>query len=47
MAEAKERIVLVTGGSGLVGHALKQMVSSEEADNGTWIFLSSKDADLS
>lgn len=47
MAEAKERIVLVTGGSGLVGHALKQTVSSEEADNGTWIFLSSKDADLS
>lgn len=43
----KPQRVLVTGGTGLVGRAIKQVVSdgggrpSEE-----WIFVSSKDADL-
>ena len=34
--------VLVTGGSGLVGHALQKVVGQAE----NWIFLSSKDGDL-
>ncbi|XP_062900669.1 GDP-L-fucose synthase [Mobula hypostoma] len=39
--------VLVTGGSGLVGRALQQLVSEgEELPGEKWIFLSSADADL-
>ncbi|XP_072911172.1 GDP-L-fucose synthase-like [Hemitrygon akajei] len=41
------RRVLVTGGSGLVGHALQQVVSEgKELASEEWIFLSSADADL-
>ena len=46
MAEHKR--ILVTGGTGLVGKALEEIVASTEekrADE-TWIFLSSKDGDL-
>ncbi|MCL4136300.1 UNVERIFIED_CONTAM: hypothetical protein GTU68_047867 [Idotea baltica] len=39
-------VVLVTGGSGLVGQAIKTHVASENKANEKWIFLSSKDADL-
>jgi GDP-L-fucose synthase len=41
-------IVLVTGGSGLVGQAIKEFVQEEKnkKDGETWIFLSSKEADL-
>jgi len=44
---AHRKVVLVTGGSGLVGRALKDVVkeSDTEGDN-VWIFLSSEDADL-
>src|SRR5579871_6647945 len=45
--------VLVTGGSGLVGSALKNIVESKQPtkteaglQGSTWIFVSSKDADL-
>lgn len=38
--------VLVTGGSGLVGRAIQTVVNAENRDSETWIFLSSKDADL-
>jgi len=37
--------VLVTGSSGLVGHGIQKIVKDNKED-GTWIFLSSKDADL-
>lgn len=41
------RTILVTGGSGLVGKAIEQIVNSEEKrENETWIFASSKDVDL-
>lgn len=47
-----EKIVLVTGGSGLVGRAVQHVLETEKdprfgkrADE-TWIFLSSKDGDL-
>lgn len=38
--------VLVTGGSGLVGQAIKSYVANNTKDDETWIFLSSKDGDL-
>ena len=38
---------LVTGGSGLVGSAIKAIVEKgEKVDGETWVFLSSKDGDL-
>jgi frataxin-like iron-binding protein CyaY len=41
-------VVLVTGGSGLVGQAIKEFVEEDgnKKDGETWIFLSSKEADL-
>ena len=40
-------IVLVTGGSGLVGQAIKSYVSNNHKENNeTWIYLSSNDGDL-
>jgi len=45
MAEPKR--ILVTGGSGLVGQAIKYVVENDERrDDEEWIFASSKDADL-
>ena len=35
-------VVLVTGGSGLVGSGIKTVVEEEGRLNETWIFLSSK-----
>lgn len=49
MADAAGRTcVLVTGGSGLVGRAIERVVKEEGAarQGEEWIFLSSKDADL-
>lgn len=45
-------VILVTGGSGLVGQAIKAVVEQEcpnasvDNDKENWIFCSSKDADL-
>lgn len=41
-----ERIVLVTGGSGLVGKAIEEIVK-DKPENEMWYFVSSKEADLS
>ncbi|KAG5667977.1 hypothetical protein PVAND_015935 [Polypedilum vanderplanki] len=38
--------VLVTGGSGLVGSAIKNVINEESPADEVWIFCSSKDADL-
>ncbi|KAL4703019.1 hypothetical protein ACJJTC_019237 [Scirpophaga incertulas] len=49
---ATNNIVLVTGGTGLVGQAIKTIVDKEKSinskciSNETWIFCGSKDADL-
>jgi len=46
-ADENRKLVLVTGGSGLVGQAVRMMVeedANEKKEN--WIFLSSKDGDL-
>lgn len=40
-------IVMVTGGSGLVGQAIKDFIEAgNKAPNEEWVFLSSKDGDL-
>ena len=40
--------VIVTGGSGLVGQAIRKIIETEEKrDDEEWVFLSSKDGDLS
>ena len=40
-------VVMVTGGSGLVGDAIRAYIEESEAKtNETWIYLSSKDGDL-
>lgn len=46
MSNNKEKIILVTGGSGLVGKAIETVVKTESFANEKWIFVSSKDADL-
>ncbi|CAH1250097.1 GDP-L-fucose synthase-like [Branchiostoma lanceolatum] len=38
--------VLVTGGSGLVGQAIRRVVEEHPSEEEEWIFVSSKDADL-
>jgi hypothetical protein len=43
----KRECIMVTGGSGIVGSALKEFVQNSEAEKvRKWIFLSSKDGDL-
>ncbi|CAI9737001.1 GDP-L-fucose synthase-like [Octopus vulgaris] len=47
MTSSEKKVILVTGGSGLVGQAIKTVVNDKEKEpNEQWIFLSSKDADL-
>lgn len=47
--EMKPMRVLVTGGSGLVGKAIERVVREDDRESRKgekWIFLSSRDADL-
>lgn len=42
-----EKKILVTGGTGLVGMGIRAVVEKEEKrSDEKWVFLSSKDADL-
>jgi len=44
---SEKRIILVTGGSGLVGKAIETVLNQgEKEDNEEWVFLSSKDVNL-
>jgi GDP-L-fucose synthase len=45
---SEKKVVLVTGGTGLVGSAIRHVVETEanKDQNETFIFLSSKDVDL-
>jgi len=45
MAETR-KVILVTGGSGLVGRGIQTVVQQDPRQDETWIFLSSKDANL-
>jgi len=40
------KIVLVTGGSGLVGNAIRSVIEQDKREDEKWIFVGSKDADL-
>jgi GDP-L-fucose synthase len=42
----EQKIILVTGGTGLVGQAIQKVIKNEKLDNEKWIFVNSKDADL-
>lgn len=46
--EEQQHVILVTGGSGLVGKALEFVISEEKKTrpNDKWVFLGSKDGDL-
>jgi len=46
MAAQNPAVILVTGGSGLVGKAIQEVLAEEKLQNEQWVFLSSKDADL-
>ena len=47
MAEkAVQDVILVTGGSGLVGKAVEAVVKEAKNENETWHFVGSRDADL-
>ncbi|DBA72338.1 TPA: hypothetical protein ACH3X2_010578 [Trebouxia sp. C0005] len=39
-------VILVTGGTGLVGSALREVVEQRQLPGEHWVFVSSKDADL-
>ena len=41
-----QAVILVTGGSGLVGQAIKSYVDAHGLPDERWIFLSSKEGDL-
>lgn len=43
---SEKKVVLVTGGTGLVGSAIRHVVQKENNPNEEYIFLSSKDVDL-
>ncbi|XP_023349282.1 GDP-L-fucose synthase [Eurytemora carolleeae] len=43
----EKRVILVTGGTGLVGKGIETALESCKEEGEEWIFLSSKDADLS
>jgi GDP-L-fucose synthase len=46
-SESSEAVVMVTGGSGLVGAAISEYIKESGARPGeSWVFLSSKDGDL-
>ncbi|XP_046744069.1 probable GDP-L-fucose synthase [Diprion similis] len=41
-----QKIILVTGGTGLVGKAIQEVVDEDSRPDEKWIFIGSKDADL-
>lgn len=43
---SEKKIILVTGGTGLVGKAINNIVDKENNSNEKWIFIGSRDADL-
>ncbi|XP_014226778.1 probable GDP-L-fucose synthase [Trichogramma pretiosum] len=46
MAE-EQKVILVTGGTGLVGKAIQTVIENDKRSDEKWIFVGSKDADLS
>ncbi len=46
MANGEKKIVLVTGGTGLVGKAIEKISKEKPKEDEQFIFLSSKEVDL-
>ena len=46
MSEGGETVIMVTGGTGLVGKGIQAVVERQAVPGERWIFLSSKDGDL-
>lgn len=46
MENQDKKVVLVTGGTGLVGKAIQTVVNQNPHENEKWLFVGSKDADL-
>lgn len=46
MAEAGAKVILVTGGTGLVGRAVQYISEQEPRPDERWVFVGGKDADL-
>ena len=46
MGRMADEIILVTGGFGLVGMALQEAIQDETPRGEVWVFVGSKDADL-
>jgi hypothetical protein len=51
--EQPQPVILVTGGTGLVGHAIQHVIETEpegskfgRRSGETWVFIGTKDADL-
>ena len=44
--ETEKKVILVTGGSGLLGKAIQNVIQNDKCEREEWIFLSSKDANL-
>lgn len=40
------KIILVTGGTGLIGKGIQTALNDENISNEEWIFVGSKDGDL-
>lgn len=43
---SEKKVILVTGGTGLVGKAIEHVALAEQKSDETWVFLSSNDGDL-
>ena len=46
MGPLESEIILVTGGTGLVGRAVQEIIEQDKPQGETWVFIGSKDADL-
>ena len=46
MGPLEKEVVLVTGGTGLVGRAIQDVIAQDPPKGETWVFVGSKDADL-
>ena len=40
------KVIMVTGGTGLVGSAIREVIEAEHNAEEKWVYLSSKDGDL-
>ena len=46
MGPLDKEVVLVTGGTGLVGRAIQDIIAQDPPKGEAWVFVGSKDADL-